>query len=264
MRWVFGVFLVLSSGCGGSEPIDPWVGGRWIDLTHAFDADAVYWPTADGFELEVLSNDYTDKGFFYAANRFRAAEHGGTHIDSPIHFAEDRWTLEQIPVERLIGPAAVVDVSETAAASPDYLIGTADLQAWETAHGRIPDGAILLLKTGYGRYWPDRVRYMGTNERGPGAVADLHFPGLDPEAARWLVSERSIHAVGLDTPSIDYGQSTLFEAHQILFEKNVPAFENVANLDELPPTGAQVVALPMKIRGGSGGPLRVIAWITEG
>jgi kynurenine formamidase len=264
MRWVSGIFLVLLSGCGGSDPPDPWGAGRWIDLTHAFDADAVYWPTADSFELEVLSNDYTEKGFFYAANRFRAAEHGGTHIDSPIHFAKGQWTLEQIPVERLIGPAAVVNVSEKAAADPDYRIGTADLQAWETAHGRIPDGAILLLQTGYGRHWPDRVRYMGTDERGADAVADLHFPGLDPEAARWLVSERSIHAVGLDTPSIDYGQSTLFEGHQILFQKNVPAFENVANLDELPPTGAQVVALPMKIRGGSGGPLRVVAWIAEG
>ncbi len=264
MRRVYGILFILFLGCDGGEPPDPWGTGRWVDLTHAFDADAVYWPTAESFELEIVSNDYTDKGFFYAANRFRAAEHGGTHIDSPVHFAKGQWTLEQIPVERLIGPAAVVDVSEKAAGDPDYQIGASDLQAWEVAHGRIPDGAILLLQTGYGRHWPDRVRYMGTDERGADAVADLHFPGLDPDAARWLVSERSIRAIGLDTPSIDYGQSTLFESHQILFEMNVPAFENVANLDELPPTGAHVVALPMKIRGGSGGPLRVVAWIAEG
>jgi kynurenine formamidase len=159
----------------------------------------------------------------------------------------------------LIGAAVVVDVSRKAAANPDYQVGVGDLQRWERANRRLPPGTIVLLRTGFGKFWPDRKRYMGTDERGADAVAKLHFPGLSPDAARWLVRSRSIKAIGLDTPSIDYGQSQLFESHRILFEKNIPAFENLANLDRLPVKGFSVVALPMKIKGGTGGPLRIVA-----
>ncbi|MDX1407424.1 MAG: cyclase family protein, partial [Saprospiraceae bacterium] len=134
---------------------------------------------------------------------------------------------------------------------------------WERNHGEIPEGAIVLLRTGFGRFWPDRLRYMGTDQRGPSAALMLHFPGLSPEAARWLVSERSIKAIGIDTPSIDFGRSSDFLAHRILFEKEIPVFENVANLEQLPVTGSYVVALPMKIRGGSGGPLRIVAFVRD-
>ena len=255
------VAAIAAGGC--AEPPAPisLLDGVWIDLTHDFAADTVYWPTADPFELEVLSRDWTEAGFFYAANRFAAAEHGGTHVDAPIHFAEGKWTLAEIPVDRLIGPGCVVDVSARAAKDRDFLVRGADLEAWEREHGRLPDGAILLLRTGFGRYWPDRVKYMGTDARGDEAVAELRFPGLDPAAARWLVENRKVHAVGLDTPSIDTGQSTRFESHVILFEANIPAFENVANLDRVPPVGATIVAMPMKIREGSGGPLRIAAFL---
>ena len=121
----------------------------------------------------------------------------------------------------------------------------------------------MLLRTGYEEFWPDRVRYMGTDERGPDAVAKLHFPGLHPDAARWLVANRSINAIGLDTPSIDFGQSTLFESHQVLFAADIPAFENLASLGKLPPTGFVIIALPMKIAGGSGGPLRIAAIVPD-
>jgi kynurenine formamidase len=137
------------------------------------------------------------------------------------------------------------------------------LKLWETLHGRIPNGAMVLFHTGFARQWPDAKKYLGTDERGASAVARLHFPGLHPDAARWLVAERTIKAVGLDTASIDYGQSVLFESHRILFEKNIPAFENVAALDKLPATGAYVMALPMKIKDGSGGPLRIVAWVPD-
>ena len=120
-----------------------------------------------------------------------------------------------------------------------------------------------MLNTGSAQFWPDKIKYMGTENRGPEAVAELHFPGLHQDAAEWLVENRNIKAIGLDTPSIDYGQSTHFESHQILFERNIPAFENVANLNELPAKGAVVFALPMKIRGGSGGPLRIVAFIPK-
>ena len=130
---------------------------------------------------------------------------------------------------------------------------------WERSNGEIPAGTIVLIRTGYSRLWPDASRYLGTAERGEAAVAKLHFPGLHPDAARWLAESRRPKAVGLDTASIDYGQSTLYESHRVLFERNIPAFENVANLDKLPVKGAFIVALPMKIKGGSGGPLRIVA-----
>jgi len=232
---------------------------RVIDLTYAFDASTVYWPTAEGFKLETDFEGMTDKGYFYSAYRYSAAEHGGTHLDSPVHFAKGRHTVDEIPLEQLMGPAVVVDVTKQCAGNPDYLVSVADLQNWERQNGQIAKGTILLLRTGFGKFYPDRKRYLGTDERGADAVAKLHFPGLDPQAARWLTQNRSIKAIGLDTASIDHGQSTLFESHRILFDKNIPAFENVANLDQLPVKGFSVIALPMKIKGGSGGPLRIVA-----
>jgi len=237
--------------------------GKWIDMTHDFSSETVYWPTAEGFELETVFEGETDKGYYYDANKYSAAEHGGTHIDSPIHFAEGKQTVDEIPLERLIGPAIVIDVSKKALSDPDYQISVKDFTDWEAKNGTIPEGSIVLLNTGYAKYWPDRVKYMGTDKRGSEAVKDLHFPGLAPQAAKWLVEKRNINAIGLDTPSIDFGQSQLFESHRILFEENIPAFENVANLDKLPPKGAVVIALPMKIKGGSGGPLRIIAMLPE-
>jgi len=246
----------LIIGC--SQP-HPFPAGRWIDLSHDFSAETIYWPTAEPFKLDTVLAQRTSARFYYAANNFRAAEHGGTHLDAPIHFAEGRRTVDQIPLEQLIAPAVVIDVSEKAQADRDYQISVEDFAAWEIRYGPIPDKAIVLLHTGYGKFWPDRLKYLGTEKRGPDAVAELHFPGLHPEAARWLVANRQINAIGLDTPSIDYGQSKLFESHQILFERNIPAFENVAHLEQLPTIGALVVALPMKIKGGSGGPLRIVA-----
>ncbi len=231
----------------------------WVDLTHPFDSTSIYWPTAEAFRLERVAAGMTPGGYYYAANNLRAAEHGGTHLDAPIHFAEGRHTADQIPLNRFIGPALVVDVIRKTQGDRDYRVTAEDLQEFERAHGRIPDGGILLLRTGWGRYWPDPVAYLGTGLQGEQAIPELHFPGLHAAAAEWLVNERAVDAVGIDTPSIDQGQSTTFDAHQILFGANIPAFENVANLDRLPATGAFVIALPMKIAGGSGAPLRIVA-----
>lgn len=233
--------------------------GKIIDLTYAYDSTTVYWPTEKGFVFEKGQEGFTAGGWYYTANRFWTPEHGGTHIDAPIHFFKDRAYLDQLPLERLIGNGVVIDVSEKCAANPDYQVSVEDLTGWEATHGQKLNDVIVLLRTGYGKFWPDRVKYMGTNDRGIEAVAKLHFPGLHPDAAKWIVENRNVKAIGLDTPSIDYGQSKDFKTHVTLYEKSLSAMENVANLDQLPEEGFTVIALPMKIKGGSGGPLRIIA-----
>jgi kynurenine formamidase len=237
-------------------------GASIVDLTYTYDEDTVYWPTASSnFELEQLAYGQTDGGYFYSANAFSTPEHGGTHLDAPIHFSAGRWSTDQIPVDRLVGPAVVIDVSTQAAADPDYELTVDDVDDWEIRHGRIPPGAIVLLHTGWGRFWPDRKAYLGDDT--PGDAANLHFPSYGREAAHLLVDERQVAVLGVDTASIDPGPSTGFWVHRIANQSNVPGLENVANLDRLPPAGSWVIALPMKIAGGSGGPVRIIAFVPE-
>ena len=201
----------------------------------------------------------TDKGYFYASKRFAAAEHGGTHLDAPIHFSKGGKTVDQLSLDRLIGEAAVIDVSEVCSRDPDYQVTVDDLRGWEVEHERQLVDVIVLIHTGFAKSWPDRKRYLGTEKLGSEGVAQLHFPGLDPDAAKWLAEHRSVKAVGIDTASIDHGQSQRFQSHVTLFRHNIPAFENVTNLHELPSQGATVIALPMKIASGTGAPLRIIA-----
>jgi len=229
---------------------------RLVDLSHPFDDRTIYWPTARAFTLERVAHGETPGGWWYAANEFCAAEHGGTHLDAPIHFSATGEGAAEVPLRRLIGPAVVVDIAERAAGDADTALTVADLDAFEARHGRIPAGAVVLVRTGWAARWPDRRRYLGDDT--PGDASRLHFPGVGRDAAVRLV-ERGVDAVGIDTASIDPGQSRTFEAHRVLAAGNVPVLENLASLDALPPSGAHVVALPMKIARGSGGPLRAIA-----
>lgn len=233
--------------------------GEFVDLTHSFSEESVYWVTAKEFELEEVARGDTEKGYYYSANNFSTAEHGGTHIDAPIHFAKDAQSVDEIPLENLIGNAIKIDLSEKALKNPDYQVSLKDIENWEQQYGPIPTASIVLFQTGFGRYYPDASKYLGTEKRGEEAVKQLHFPGLSKEAAEWLIQNRKIKAVGIDTASIDFGQSQDFETHVALMTQNIPAFENVANLESLPEKGFTVIALPMKIKGGSGGPLRIIA-----
>jgi kynurenine formamidase len=162
-----------------------------------------------------------------------------------------------------MGPAACVDVVQKCAADRDYQVRVEDFQAWEKGQNRSLEDRIVLIRTGFARHWPDREKYLGTAEQGRTAVTKLHFPGLDASAADWLIAKRHIRMVGIDTASIDYGQTRDFPTHVRLFRDNVPALENVANLDQLPPNGFTLVALPIKIAGGSGGPCRIVATIDE-
>ncbi|HXV75538.1 MAG TPA: cyclase family protein [Candidatus Polarisedimenticolaceae bacterium] len=252
--------VLLLMGCVAcATPETPIHEREIVDLTWTLDETTIAWPTSPGFTLETQFDGITDGGWYYLSHIYHGPEHGGTHIDAPIHFHEGRDTTDEIPLTRLIGPGVKIDLRHQAADDRDYRVGLADFERWERAHGELPEGAIVLLDTGFADYWPDRRRYMGTDGRGQEAVADLRFPGLDPATVDWLVGTKKIRAIGIDTASIDYGQSTDFAAHVALMEHNVPVFENLARLDRLPPRDFTVVALPAKIGGGSGGPLRIIA-----
>lgn len=232
---------------------------KLIDLTYAFSSETIYWPNANGFVLKKDADGITEKGYFYAANSYAAGEHGGTHFDAPLHFAKGMPSVDQIPLERLFAPAVVIDVQDRAAKDRDYLVKVSDIRQWEKANGRIPDGCILLIRTGWGRFYPKRAQYLGTDRRGEQAAAELHFPGVDPATATWIVNNRKISILGIDTASIDRGQSQLFEVHRILFKAGICALENMANMDQLPAKGSEIIALPMKIQGGTGAPVRIVA-----
>ena len=260
--WLVVLCVLAGTGCAaGQSRLDrlAWEQSQLIDLTHSFGADTIVWPTEQDFRLVIQQAGETPGGYYYASNRLEMAEHGGTHIDAPIHFARGGQTLDQVPIERLVGTGVRIIVSAQCASDRDYLVTIKDFEQWEAAHGRIPTHAIVLVDTGFARYWPSRQQYLGTEQRGSEAVRELHFPGLNPEAAAWLVRERQVKAVGIDTASIDYGQSTKFETHVTLLSQNVPVFENLGDLRDLPNRRFDVIALPMKIAGGTGGPLRVIA-----
>lgn len=231
-----------------------------FDLSHTYDETTLYWPTSPSrFERTVLAHGPTEAGYFYSAGAVATPEHGGTHLDAPIHFAAEGWTVDEIPLQRLTGPAVVIDVQDAAEADPDHRLTVAEVEAWEAEHGRVPTGAIVLLRTGWSRHWPDAMAYLGDDT--PGDASDLHFPSYGAEAARLLIEERHVFALGVDTASIDHGPSTDFPVHRLAGERQVPGLENLTNLDVLPATGAWVVALPMKIGGGSGGPLRAVALV---
>jgi len=229
-------------------------------MTYAFDEKTLYWPTADPFKLEKLNWGPTEGGWWYASNNYGASEHGGTHADAPIHFSEKGKTIDQIPLAEWIGPAVKIDVVSKCDANRDYLLAVEDIKQWESQYGKIPSKAWVLMYTGIGtRYYPDKKKVLGTDKSGKEAIPELSFPGFSPEAAEFLIKERKIKGIGLDTPSIDYGKSKDFKVHQICFAANKLALENIANLDKLPVKGAMLYAIPMLIRDGTGAPARVYA-----
>ncbi len=245
--------VIFIGGCASSTAIEE---SSVVDLTYPFNDDTVYWPTARKFSLTQVAYGLNEAGEWYTSNDYCASEHGGTHLDAPIHLAPNRRSTADIPLSQLMGPARVIDIRDQCAADRNYVLTPQDIEAHERQHGRIEPGAVVLVHTGWGRYYPDARLYLGSERRG--APVDLSFPGLGVAAARILV-ERRVDLVGLDTASLDHGPSTSFEAHRVLGEADIPGLENVANLHLLPPRGATVVALPMKIDRGSGGPCRIIA-----
>ncbi len=235
---------------------------RLVDLSHPYNDETLYWPTSPSrFEKQQLAFGRTDGGWFYSAFSICTPEHGGTHLDAPMHFAADGVPTDKIPLENLIASALVIDVSAKARVDRNYRLSAEDVLAFEQVHGQINPGTIVLLRTGWSRYWPDAKKYLGDDT--PGDASNLHFPSYGEEAARLLVGERQVALLGVDTASIDYGKSEDFIVHRVAAAQNVSGLENLTNLDQLPATGFIIMALPMKIEGGSGGPARVIALIPE-
>lgn len=233
---------------------------EWIELSYPFNNETIYWPTAVSFKHTLVFENYTPDGYYYASYDISASEHGGTHIDAPRHFAAGKWTADQIPLHHLIGPAIKIDLSSKADQNADYEMTPSDLQEWEEKHGKIPDNVILLAFFGWGKHWPNKTMYLGTDLKN---TSLLHFPGIHPNASSWLVKNRKVKMVGIDTPSIDFGQSKMFKTHQILYAENIPGLENVAHMDKLPTKGFTVYAAPMFISGGSGGPCRIFARLED-
>lgn len=254
---IVGALLLTACSAGKHEPVQV-AEQRIVDLTHTFSEDTIYWPTdTSGFRLEQLASGETPDGYFYSAYALCTAEHGGTHIDAPVHFSRTGFAVDEVPLSDLIGPAVVIDVSAAAADNSDYRLTVADVERHESQYGRIPNGAIVLLRTGWSKHWPDTRAYLGDDT--PGDASNLSFPSFGEEAARFLVEERGVPVLGVDTASIDYGRSADFPVHRVTAAQQVSGLENLTNLDLLPATGISVIALPMKIAGGSGGPVRVVA-----
>ncbi|MFH1941263.1 MAG: cyclase family protein [bacterium] len=256
-KWILILFMVLLfAACQKTQGIR----GKMLDMTYVYDESTIYWPNAEPFRLQKGNWGITDKGYWYAANAYSAAEHGGTHADAPIHFAENGRTMDQIPLEEWIGPAVKIDVVAKCDANRDYLLTVDDILDWEKAYGTIPDGAWVIMYTGIDtKYYPDKLKVLGTSKTGMEAIPELSFPGFSPEAVAFLTKERNITGIALDTPSIDYGKSEDFKVHRILFAADKLALENIANLDKLPASGAVLYVMPMLIKDGTGAPARVFA-----
>lgn len=234
--------------------------GKLLDMTYPYDEDTIYWPTAKPFHLEKVSWGFSEGGWWYASNEFSASEHGGTHADAPIHFAQNGRTIDQIPLQEWIGPAAKIDVTEKCEKNRDYLLSVEDIKTWEQKYGKIPDKAWIIMYTGIDtKYYPDKKKVLGTEKTGEAAIPELSFPGFSVESVEFLLKSRDITGIAIDTPSIDCGKSKDFRVHQLLFAENKLALENIANLDKLPPSGATLYVIPMLIKDGTGAPARVFA-----
>lgn len=249
------ILLILTSISCSKNPT-----GKWLDMTYAYDESTIYWPTAKPFSLTKLSWGITEGGYWYASNEYGASEHGGTHADAPIHFAQGGRTIDQVPLTEWIGPAAKIDVTASCAKNRDYLLSVGDIEGWEKRFGKIPDGAWVIMFTGIGtQYYPDKINVLGTDKKGADALPELSFPGFSSESVEFLVTKRNIAGIAIDTPSIDFGKSKGFEVHRILCGANKLALENIAHLDKLPDSGAVLYVIPMLIKNGTGAPARVFA-----
>lgn len=231
-----------------------WQNYKVVDLSYRFNDRTIYWDDQADYRLNVTIYNDTQAGWFQE-DVVSEAIHGGTHLDSPVHFYKGGWDATEIPLERLLFvPVARVDVQDKVASNAEYLLSVQDVLDWEQRHGRLPDGCLFVAHTGQSKHWPNRTAYMGIEADGT-----KHFPAIAPEAASFLATERSVFGVGVDTPSVDAAEDTT--SHRVLSAVNAFILENLAAVDRLPFRGAYAIVLPLKLDGASGSPVRVVALV---
>ena len=259
MRWT-PLITVLLLVCGNPSRAQdalpsPFNSGqvRFVDLGLPLSDKSPFWPGENyaPFKLETIATLEKDG---VLSKAFSMPEHLSTHIDAPNHFEGNRPAVDQIPAEQLFGPGVMIDIAVKCEMDPDTMLTVADIADWEKSNGPIPKGAIVLLHTGWGRHVANAPRYQNRDVMGK-----MHFPGFSAEAADWLVRERDIRGIGLDTMSIDRGHSTKFEVHHLINKAGKYGLENVSHLDQLPPKGFGLIVAPIKIQSGTGGPTRIWA-----
>ncbi len=224
---------------------------RVLDLSYAISDKLVPWPGDEKFFEAKVNASIEKNGYF--TRSFWMLEHYGTHLDAPAHFPPGKTTVDQIPVKQLFGPAVVIDVRAESGKDADYQLSAARVETWEKGHGRIPEGAIVLLRTGWSSRWPDAQKYRNQDAKGK-----MHFPGFSTEAAKLLMA-RKVSGLGCDTLSIDYGASEDFAVHHLSLGAGLYHLENLSDLSELPESSAFLIVAPIKLEGGSGGAVRVFA-----
>ena len=239
---------------GRDAPPPPEAPARVVlDLTHALGPDTPAWPEPMFTPFKYQLTATIDKDGFFAG-RYQTPDHLGTHVDAPAHFVAGQPTVDLLRPADLVRPAVVIDMEAAVAANVDARLGTDAVRAWERTHGAVPAGSIVLLRTGWASRWPDPLRVFGKDAKGV-----LHFPGFSQEAAALLVRDRRVVALGIDSPSLDYGPSSDYAVHHLTYAAGRYGIENLADLTRLPATGATVIVAPIKIAGGSGGQARVLA-----
>jgi len=224
-----------------------------VDLTHTMSPE---FPTFFGVPGIEMQKQFDIKKDGFNLYWWRLVEHAGTHFDAPIHFSEDGATAERLDAATLVAPLAVIDVAAKAAEDSDYLVSPRDLADWEAKHGRLPDDCCVAMHSGWALHVSDAGKFAGKD-----AAGTFHFPGFAPEAAAWLLRERRVVGLAVDTLSLDHGPSKDFATHHAWLPSGRWGLENVANLDRVPPVGATLVAGLAKVKGATGGPARLIALV---
>jgi kynurenine formamidase len=226
---------------------------RVIDLTHSMSAE---FPTFDGAPGIAMKKVFDFKKNGYNLYQWQLNEHSGTHLDAPIHFSETGATVEQISADTLVVPLAVVDVTGRAAKDADYQLSRSDLAAWERRHGRLPDNCCVAMNSGWARHVADKAKYVGKDANGV-----MHFPGVAPDATAWLIKQRKVVGLAVDTLSLDHGPSKDFKTHLLWLPGGRWGLENVAGLDRVPAVGATLMVGLAKVKGATGGPARLFALV---
>jgi kynurenine formamidase len=252
--WFLLAMSLAMTACAAEGTGHPFEQVRFVDLTHELNEEIPTWPGAIPFSKER----YVEYDQGYTKMRYAMGEGVGTHIDAPAHFLPGTRATNELELSELIGPAVVIDAEEKAARDADYALTREALVSWEAHHGRIVEGAIVVMRTGWSTRWRDVSAYRNMDEAGI-----MHFPGFSAEAARFLTDERAIAGIGIDTLSLDPGASPTFPVHSILFNQDKFLLENLTNLSALPVTGAWILALPLKVTDGPEAGARIVGAIPE-